>query len=128
MAKQNFGSVGSSWYVARLQNGSGGSIQAGMNGDPYRGGTGFGTGAALMSYPNPRNGGAYLSPIFLHSTGDLIGRLPGTWEICHNKPFAHLDTFNGVGAYAGKSFVAINLMNSGIVAGQIAVETSDTWS
>lgn len=116
-------------YIARLQSGSGAALPCGISGDMYKGGTANfgGSGSDKLTYPNPRNGGAYLAPIFVHSSADMIGRIPGTWEICHNKPFAHLDTFDGVGAYAGKSFVAVNV-NSSSTAGQIAVETSNTWS
>lgn len=121
------GTVGN-WSVARLQNGSSAALPCAIGGDQLKGGGYFGgPGGGAMPYPNPRNGGAYLAPIFAWSANDLIGRVPGTWEICHAKPFAHLDTFDGVGAYAGKSFVAINLATAS-TAGQLAVETSNTWS
>lgn len=128
--KDGLGLTTSNGYIARLQSGSGTALPAGFGGDNYKGDIsvfGAAYGSVPITYPNPRNGGAYLSPIFVHTANDLVGRLMGTWEICHNKPFAHLDTFDGVGALAGKSFVAINA-RSGPTAGQIAVETSNTWS
>lgn len=124
------GTTVGNWSVARLQNGSGAALPCGVGGDALKGGSNyFGTALSgtVLTYPNPRNGGAYIGPVFVFSANDLIGRIPGTWEICHAKPFAHLDTFDGVGAYAGKSFVAVNIA-SGSQAGQIAVETSNTWS
>lgn len=127
LAKTAIGTASIYSYIARLQNGAGVALPCGMNGDTYKGPSQFGTGSGGLSYPNPRNGGVYLSPIFVHTSQDLIGRIPGTWEICHLKPFAHLDTFDGVGVYAGKSFVAVNVSCQG-TAGQIAVETSNTWS
>lgn len=121
----SLGTPSGNWYVARLQSGSGGPLSCGVIGD-IKGGGAFGASSTLP-YPNPRNGGAYLAPVFVFSTNDIVGRLPGTWEICHTKPFAHLDTFDGVGAFAGKSFVAVNVAAGGS-AGQIAVETTNTWS
>lgn len=116
------------WAIARLQSGSGAALPCAIGGDQLKGGSAFGgSGSGAIPYPNTRNGGAYLAPIFVWSLNDLTGRLPGTWEICHSKPFAHLDTFDGVGAYAGKSFVAINIVTAS-QAGQIAVETTNTWS
>lgn len=118
---------GTNTYVARLQSGAGAALACGFGGDSYRGASAtFGGATPGLTYPNVRNGGAYISPIYIHTTSDLVGRLMGTYDICHNKPFAHRDTFDGVGVYAGKSFVALNVACAS-QAGQIAVETSDTW-
>lgn len=128
--KDAINGTNSNGYIARLQSGSGAALPIGFGGDNYKGDSylfGVAYGGVPLPYPNPRNGGAYLSPIFVHTYNDLVGRLMGTWEICHNKPFAHLDTFDGVGALAGKSFIAINVRGDPN-AGQIAVETSNTWS
>ncbi|MHB1098243.1 MAG: hypothetical protein ACYCZR_01695 [Burkholderiales bacterium] len=66
-----------------------------------------------------------IAPVFVHqgTTSPRIvrGRIPGLWVPAHSRPLGNLDTYSGV---SGKSFIAINVYNSG----QLHLETSDPWS
>lgn len=91
-------------------------------------------GATGLAYPNPEEGGIYLSPIWVHE--NLInaqisvrGIIPGQWAMLHNiTPGANavvksLDQWNGTGALAGKTFQFF-IINGGV----IVFEISNTWS
>lgn len=84
-----------------------------------------GTGTNLP-YPSAVDGGIYLSPLYLNEvTVGLRGQLPGLWDPLHSYPLAEGDTFSGSsGLLSGKSFECWILGT----AGQMMVETSDTWS
>lgn len=113
-------------YVPRTQAGAGTSVGHSIGTNGYLSAASmFGRGS--LPYPNPSNNGAYIAPIFMHDTLGVRGRMAGTYDIMHIKPFAHLDTFDGTGIYSGKSFMAVNV-RVGTIFGQIAVETSNTWS
>jgi hypothetical protein len=81
-----------------------------------------------ITYPNPVNSGLIMAPVWVHygATSAVIvrGYMPGLWCPAHNRPLANNDTFSGVGAMAGKTFEAFNVYS----AGQLILETSDTWS
>ena len=86
--------------------------------------------AGLANYPNPMDGGVYLSQIWVHEpyTNPIIrGRLRGFWHFLH--PVACQitdgDTWSGTGALAGKTFMAIKPTAAG--TGMFVMETSNTW-
>jgi len=94
-----------------------------------------GRSANGIPYPDPITGGVILSPVLVADalTGDKIyGSIRGMWQICHQKPFAHLDTFAGTGDLAGKTFMAIDARAQSsttiLFDGQLAIEISDTWA
>lgn len=85
-------------------------------------------------FPNGPDGAIWLSPIYLNHHMALRGYLPGLWAPLHDRPLGHNDTLTYSGGNLnGKSMVAqnihayINGSNNGD-AGQVLVETSDTWS
>jgi hypothetical protein len=85
-----------------------------------------------LAYPNGPDGALMLSPIELNHSGSLRGYLYGLWAPLHDRPLGHNDTitFSG-GNMSGKSIVAQNIqayINSLGDAGQVIVETSDTWA
>lgn len=83
--------------------------------------------AGLMPYPAPVNNGVFLAPAWVHHGSApyvVRGHIPGLWCPMHGKPIANNDTFSGTGSLAGKTFEAFNSYN----AGQIMIETSNTWS
>jgi hypothetical protein len=145
-------------FIARHWTGSGGSVKAGKMHDSSKmgefsnGGLAGGwnadnqttadTGAAYalgrntaqyaFPYPNGPDGALWLSPIFLNHNWALRGYLLGLWAPLHDRPLGHNDalTFSG-GNLNGKSVIAQNiqaLIANAQDAGQVIVETSDTWS
>ena len=84
-------------------------------------------GSAGLAYPNGVDLGLYLAPFEITSPVTAVysirGKMPGLWNICHNKPFAHGDTVSGTGALTGRTFMVVNVDNGG----QLAIETSNTW-
>lgn len=90
-----------------------------------------GGGCAVCNYPNGPDGALELAPIWIGHSGSVRGYLKGLWAPCHNQPCGHGDTFTGTGNMAGKSLLALNVKSYaayGTNSGQIAVETSNTWS
>lgn len=86
-------------------------------------------GGSGLPYPNPSDGGLYLSPTFVHENGALRGTIPGIWAPLHQRPIGHLDSVSGSGDLAGKSFIGLFASGSSLTAseGQIMLETSNTW-
>jgi hypothetical protein len=92
-------------------------------------------GASGMAYPNPEDGGVYLSPVWIgesvvNNAGSLRGVVPGLWHACHNlfnggagnQIMQTYDSWSGTGALAGKTFAAFR-----IYQGLMVLETSNTW-
>ena len=81
--------------------------------------------APAMPYPNPIDGGLYLSPLRITEPTAFVirGIFPGLWCPLHDRPLQQGDTFAGSGTLAGKTFEAFNLYSSA----QCFIETSNTW-
>lgn len=74
-------------------------------------------------YPNPSDGGLFLTPIYVHEPNNVRGVLPGAWMHSHiSFPFAQGNTVAGSGELAGRVFMALTHWNSVYM-----VEISDTW-
>ena len=77
---------------------------------------------------NAPDGGLWTCPIFLNqivsANPSIRGHLMGLWAPINTQPLSHLDTYSGTGSMAGKTFMAVNVANSG----QIFIETSSTWT
>lgn len=87
-------------------------------------------GAAGTAYPDPVTGGMLLSEVVVHdadSNNRIRGRMPGLYNPIHSLPGNPGDTFTGVGALAGKTFILLDASNNGTRC-RIALEISDTWS
>jgi hypothetical protein len=111
-------------YLARSHTGIGSALQFGKFHDGSLTTASYVGSGQYMAYPNPVDGGLYLSPVRLCYSSTLRGHLPGFWAPMHTRPLTHGDTFAGVGNLSGKSFLVIDLWNSA----QVFVETSNTWS
>lgn len=93
-------------------------------------------GAHGRAQPSQTTGGYTTSPIMISSisgssggeTYTVLGRFRGIRDILHNRPLAVLDTVNGAGDLATKTFIAVLGGNpSGDQQGQLLIETSNTW-
>lgn len=109
-------------YAARPYTGVAGAAQIGKMGDQLTSGASL--GGFGYTYPNPADGGVYLAPIRLHDANVLRGTIPGLHHVAHNQSnFGPLDTFQGSGAYAGRTFMCMHQYT----ASMVALETSNTW-
>lgn len=113
-------------YLARSFSQIGTSVQGSKCYVDNAGSTVTVLGTIAMTYPVVVDNGLWISPIRVSeaSINSFRGELPGFWAPMHNKPLSHLDTFSGSGSLAGKTFITLN----GYSAGQIMLETSNTWS
>lgn len=126
-------------YLARVWTGTGGSTvfyKVASSWSYYAGGSSqprqvMGASQHLLPYPNGPDGGLVLSPVFITHSNGLRGYLKGLWNPCHNQPLGHGDTFSGTGNMNGKSFLMLNMQTGSdytSATGQVAIETTDTWS
>ena len=119
-------SPSAAFAFARSYTQLGGAVAASRVMDlAYGGSIGSTLGAIGSAYPSPVEGGLLLSRIRAGESAvpTIRGYLPGLWAPCHVRPLAHGDTFAGAGDLAGRSFVVWNVTS----AGQVMIETSDTW-
>lgn len=110
-------------YLSRPYSQLTGATTVSIITDYSKGGAGnFGNGG--MPYPNPADNGVYLSKVWIGepATGTLRGEIPGVLNPLHAAPFQHLETFNGIGDFAGRTFQAVKFYSSS----QLCLEISDT--
>lgn len=93
----------------------------------------FTIGAGGGDFPDPITGNMNLSYVdIIEQTGGTAtqvsrrGRFPGLWAPLHTLPGTSMDTFNGAGDLAGKTFMLINGFYAS-TPGRFAIEISDTW-
>jgi hypothetical protein len=112
-------------YVARSYTQTGGSVAIGKTNNSVLSATAFYSGAGGASYPDPVTNGLlhYLLDVTEPSIGKR-GNLPGILSPLHNLPLTHLDTFVGMGDYAGKTYLVL----TGHSSGQVFIEISNTVS
>ena len=114
-------------YMPRKFDGTGTSIRCTFvtSGSLNNSGS-FGYGA--VPYPNGPDNGLLMSELAVAYNASapiyIRGMVPGLYDICHNKPVAHKDTWSGAAGstIAGKTFLAFSAS-----PGQLALEVSDTW-
>jgi hypothetical protein len=119
-------------YFARGHVGTGGSVNFGKHGDVVKG-SGLGRMIFGLPYPNPADGGFYLSPIWIHDpvttpVNGIRGTMRGFWQaLVTTTTLNDLDTFSGTGALAGKTFLLLKQQyNQGSSDGQVVMEISNT--
>lgn len=114
-------------YLARPYTGIGSSTSFAKHGDGVKGSASDLLGT--VTFPNPEDGGVYLSPLWITEGTTIRGRMRGLWQPCHGVAnFTDGQTFSGVGALAGKSFLVIKTVpQSSSSLGVLFLETSDTW-
>ena len=98
----------------------------GKHGDLSKGGGVQVLAGGGVAYPNPTDGGLYLSPVWVHEpAGPTIrGRLRGFWQLCHlYSGFTDGETFTGTGDLAGRTFT---VMRQSANNGAYCIETSAT--
>lgn len=111
-------------YIPRTYTGLGTSVLFGKHGDTVKSGGSILTGT--LTYPNPDDGGAYFSPLWIgdNAGARLRGRIRGLWQFMHPAGSVNdADTISGVGDLSGKSFLFIKSLGSATLA---TMETSDT--
>jgi len=122
------GSTVTGMTLARPYTGTGGVITPGKHGDSAKN-DGNVNLMGTVPYPNPSDGGLYLSPIWITETsspaGNIRGRMRGMWHFLHGSSAAVADgdVFTGTGSLGGKTFIAIKTGNSTTT---YIFETSDT--
>ena len=111
-------------YAARSYTNTGTSIALHKSADAAFTVTNSTAGASGETYPSPVTGGLLISPIYINEFSAAVRRgvMPGCLAPLHNKPLTHLDTFDGTGDYAGKTYLALSCYNSG----QLFLEVSNT--
>lgn len=127
------GSAVTGHYMPRTYAGTGTSIQVGKAGQALFTSSQSNMMAATVQYPNGPDGGIAASQITVHEAANntLRGRMRGLWQFGHaDTNVSDQDTYSGVGALAGKTFLIIksapNAVSNG-ANGVWVVETSDTW-
>lgn len=90
------------------------------------------TNTTYFPYPNPPDGACWLSPIRINHPNMMRGYFKGLWAPLHDRPLTHNDTYTiSSGNMNGKSMVVQAItanINNVADAGQIHVETSNTWT
>lgn len=83
-------------------------------------------GNSGLTYPNPTDGGLYLSRLWAARPSHMRGTIPGLWAPLHAAPLSCYDTFTGSGDLAGRTFMAVSIGYTSRY-GQIFLEISNTW-
>ena len=115
-------------YIARNLSGTTISKNVGKTGGSYNTGV-PGMGTVGPPYPDPASGGMLLCPVFVNDAEATLqprGQMPGLYNPIHNLPGNPGDTFTGVGALSGKSFILLDSITNGTRC-RVALETSNTW-
>ena len=86
-------------------------------------------GLSGVPYPDPASGGMLLSRVYVHDADaayQIRGVMPGLHNPLHNLPGNPGDTFSGVGALSGKTYILLDIPNM-TTRCRAAIEISDTW-
>ncbi len=113
--------------AARLYSQAGAAVPIGLF--PATGAqTNPGTGGAV-TYPNPADSGAYVTPVLIADTaGNVRGRMPGLYTTLHNGAFSQGDTITGVVGLSGVTLTAQVCESAINTAGQWALDTFGAWT
>lgn len=129
----NLQSTVTGMYSPRSYTQLGTSVVLGKIGDSSKAAQSWMGNGGLLPYPHPVDNGLYMCPIGVTENGVaggqsyLRGTLRGIWNPLHALPLAHLDTFAGNGAFAGKTFQALSFCPGTSSLGQAFFDTSLTW-
>jgi hypothetical protein len=101
------------WYMSSGYTQNTGSIPIGWTANAFV--TTSYWHASGLTYPNPSDGGFYLSPVYVYDKGpsgsnyiNYRGTVPGLYVPCHIKAVGDGAVFSGTGPLAGKQFQCIN--------------------
>lgn len=113
--------IGTSMPAARISDYSKGNAQANM---------GAVAASSGLPYPHPVDGGLWMAPVWVVETAPtsiqsvIRGHMNGVWNPLHNRPLNVGDTFQGTGALAGKTFMALNCQ----LSAEVIIEIPMTWT
>lgn len=82
-------------------------------------------GSGGIPYPSPIDNSLHLSEIYFTESAGIRGKMPGIWNVLHNKPFQHQDIVIGTGDFEGKKFMAF--IGGWVNQAQWLIEISNTW-
>jgi hypothetical protein len=134
---QNIGTTTAANYMAGSYTQVAASIAVGRNVSHMTGlaeseNIGRAPTTSRVPYPNPCDGGAYLSPVWLHESNKALrGHVPGLWALASasTRPLSQGDIIDGGGAMAGRRFMAWNTCrNASGQDAQVLIEISNTWT
>jgi hypothetical protein len=109
-------------YMARSHTQIGSSIAVGKLSATNKGSSSS-IGSGGLIYPQPSDNALHMASVEICEAAALRGTLPGLWNPLHTRALSNFDTFDGTGALAGKTFMAVNHA----IGGQYLFEISDTW-
>lgn len=112
-------------WMARRFDQIGAPIRVGWHSDYVKQGSTF---SGAVSYPHGPDGALLMAPVWCHdptiSPYNIRGVFPGIYAHCHNSAsFGHLDTIEGQGVFAGRTFTYIRTGSNG----GILMDNSDNW-
>lgn len=126
-----FGSSVAGHYIARTYTGFGTSTTIGKSVDAIKSGnTSSGAFVGPVPFPNPIDGGLYISPVTVHEAPviGIRGVLRGLWQGIHPlASFSDGDTFDGQGTYATRSFEIVKTTTGQTGANQYMVLETTEW-
>jgi len=109
-------------YVCRDVTSEGTAVTSGRMVDAGKSGSWFGSGS--LTYPTEADAALYVSDVeVVELPGVIRGKLKGVIVPFHQKPFTDGDIFEGVGSFAGKTYIVLNSYNNA----QTFFEISDTY-
>lgn len=123
-----YGETVTGHYLARNYSGATISRLCGKTASNLKGYSQY-MGTSGVPYPDPASGGMLLSRVYVHD-GDaayqIRGVMPGLHNTLHNLPGNPGDTFSGVGALSGKTYILLDVPHT-TTRCRAALEISDTW-
>lgn len=84
----------------------------------------LGVSGGIPAYPSAIDNALHITPVYVTEAAGIRGKLPGIWNVLHNKPFQHGDIITGTGDYASKKFIALTPYSN---SHQCLIEISNTW-
>lgn len=84
--------------------------------------------SVLLTYPNPADGGLYISPVEVHYDNSICGRIPGLYWPRHDEinSFIEGDIFSATINGQARTFEFVNSWQD-FNRRPLIIETSDTW-
>lgn len=116
-------------YFPRSYSQAGTAMPGAKISDYSKSSAGANMGGSGLIYPHQTDGALHLAPVWAVETASVLaqsairGVFRGLWNPLHNSPLAHLDTFQGSGTLAGKTFLTFRIQPSA----QAMLDLSLTW-
>ncbi len=104
----NMASTTQGHFTMRGYAQTGSIITSGVHGDFVRSNGALGV-SGTPTAPNAPDGSVSLSPIWVHESGVIRGRLRGLWQVCNAGGLTDGNLISGTGDLAGKTFRIVTL-------------------